>query len=173
MLIYEGQPDCFVYQNPSVTVLSHPHLNAPAAQEEAYTSPDPFTGHIPPARSPWPPGTSTTLFPMGCQVSLLKPTWTRVCIPDFCSYCSYAGSKAVYSFALVGSTPTGFQENVPRPPIRAFMLLLEPKEGWHRVFTAHAALNSPVPWAEERQQWSQSPDYGLHFGNVHIFAIFP
>lgn len=119
------------------------------------------------------PGTSTTHFPMGCQVLLLKPTWTRVCIPDFCSHCSYAGSKAAYSFALVGSTPTGFQENVPRPPIRAFMLLLEPKEGWHSVFTAHVALNSPVPWAEERQQWSQSPDYGLNFGNVQIFATFP
>lgn len=85
----------------------------------------------------------------------------------------YAGSKAAYFFALVGSTPTGFQENVPRPPVRAFMLLLEPKEGWHSVFTAHVALNSPVPWAEERQQWSQSPDYGLNFGNVQIFATFP
>lgn len=128
-----------------------PTLHQTPSQDTSY-----FTSH-----SPWPPGTSTTLFPMGCQVLLLKPTWTRICIPDFCSHCSYAGSKGVYSFALVGSTP--LQENVPRPPIRAFMLLLEPKEGWQSVFTAHAALNSPVPWAEERQQRSQSPDYSLHF----------
>lgn len=81
---------------------------------------------------------------------LLNPAWTHVCIPDFCSHQSYTGSKAVYSFGLGGSTPTTFQENVPKPPIRAFMLLLEPKEGWHSVFTALAALNSPVLWAGER-----------------------
>lgn len=138
---------------PLVPILSHPYLNAPAAQEEA-TSSDSFMGHILPAHSPGAPGTSTTLLPMGCQVLLLKPTWTRVCIPDFCSHCSYAGSESVYSFASVGPTPTRFQENVPTPPIRAFMLLLEPKEGWHSVFTPHEALNSPVPWAEDNNDHS-------------------
>lgn len=132
---------------PLVPILNHPYLNAPASQEEAYRSSDPFTGHILAAHSPGPPGTGTTLFSMGCQALLPKPTWTRVCIPDFCSHCSYAG--CVYSFTLVGSTPTRFQENVPTLPIRAFMLLVEPKEGWHSVFTPHEALNSPVTWVED------------------------
>lgn len=151
VFMYEGQPAFFVFQNPEVTILNHPYINTLAVQEEAYTLPDIFTGHNILACSPSPPQRSTTLFCMGCQVLLLKPTWTCVCIPDFYSHWSYTGSKAVYSFGLVGSTPTRFQENVPKPPIRAFMLLLEPKERWHTVFTAHVALNSPVLWGRGRQ----------------------
>lgn len=168
MLIYKGEPDSFVHHNPSVPILSHPYLSGPAAQEEAYTSSDTFTGHILPAHSPWPPGTSTTLFSMGCQVLFLKPTWTRVSIADFCSHCRI---KRCLLFASVGSTPRRFQENVPTPPIRAFMFLLEPKEGWHSVFTPHEALNSQFPGQKTAMitiLWLQ-----LAFcSNVQIFAAF-
>lgn len=150
------------HHKPSVTVLIHPYLRAPAAQEEAYTSSDPpqdtsYQHSVLGSRD------KHNTLPHGLpRVAPKTKLNSRLC-SRLLLLLQLCRIKRVYSFALVGSTPGRFQENVPRPPIRAIMLLLEPKEGWHSVFIAHAALNSPVPWPEERQSWSQSPDCRLHF----------
>lgn len=109
MFIYKGQL-YFVFQNHSVAIINHPPTNTPAVQEEAYTSAVVFTGHILQAHGQSRPQREAEyFFCMGCQVLLLKPSWTRVCIPDFCSHWSCKGSKAVYSFGLVSSTSIRFQ----------------------------------------------------------------
>lgn len=97
-------------QNHSVAIINHPPINTPAVQEEAYAfSSCIYRAYPTSTRSITATERSRIFFCMGCQVLLLKPTWARVCIPDFCSHWSCTGSKAVYSFGLLSSTSTRFQ----------------------------------------------------------------